>query len=174
MTPPRRLPILGHIETRMDAQGSGLFGAGRGARRHMGHDLIAAPGTEVFSPMDGVIRQIAPAYAATAIASDPRLKAFTAIHILGADAREYVLRYVAPRAEDRQRLWARQLIKAGEMIGLVQDRAALSPGMQNHLHFEIREGPSRRALDPGPLVAEWIAAQSEADRQGKAGAERAV
>jgi len=168
MTPPRRLPILGHIETRMDAQGSGLFGAGRGARRHMGHDLIAKPGAEVYSPMDGVIRQIAPAYTAGAIESDPRLKAFTAIHILGADAREYVLRYVSPRADQKQnpgaqRLWARQLIKAGEMIGLAQDRASLTPGMQNHVHFEIREGPSRRALDPGPLVAEWIAAARAAE-----------
>ena len=118
---------------RPDSWGAGHFGAGRGSRVHHGVDFAAAPGEEVFSPIDGdVVRQAVP------YADDPR---YVGVVIRGAGAWigiEVRLFYVVGERSGP--------VKAGERVGRAQSLLGKYPGIGNHVHLEVRQGT--RVLSP--------------------------
>ncbi len=119
---------------RMDRQGSGLWNARRGARRHKGVDFLCDPGQEVLSPIDGfVLREARPyeqgVYSGLVIqAPDVHVKIF----------------YIDPLRE----LIGGQVLR-GQPIGYAQDISAkYAGGMLPHVHLQID------GIDPMALMIE--------------------
>jgi murein DD-endopeptidase MepM/ murein hydrolase activator NlpD len=104
--------------------GSGQFGAPRDnhSRAHRGLDVVASPGDLVFSPVDGnVIREASPYFP------------FSGVLIQGTG--EYAsyrvkLFYV--------RVFMCGPVRAGTLIGRVEDLRWKYPGITNHVHIEVR------------------------------------
>jgi murein DD-endopeptidase MepM/ murein hydrolase activator NlpD len=137
LSPPTR-PYRGLRNT--DIYGSGAFGASRGSRKHAGLDIIAQPGDDVVSPLDGRVVRIGLAYYGSVLGS---------LHIQGvgeyADARIKLL-YVEPDVD------VNATVRRGQHIGQAQDVASYwheksprSGTMKNHIHIElmIRCDPQR-------------------------------
>ena len=117
-------PVAGGV--RMDAAGSGVYGAPRNGRKHAGLDLICAPGEIVKSPIRGVITRIAYPYPDTSL--------YQGVEIEG-DVMTLKLFYVKP-------YYAKigQMVTAAEEIGVAQDVRVRYPDekdMLPHVHLEI-------------------------------------
>ena len=137
-----------------DGYGKGNFNADRdyGKRRHLGVDLIAAPGTVVTSPVSGDVARFDPYRA-----GDWRHGKFSAVQITTDDGYTVRLMYIHTSGlEDGQR------VEAGDSLGTVQNLSDVYPlkdpnddrsGMTNHVHFDIKRGGTY--LDPTPLVTAW-------------------
>jgi len=108
--------------------GSGQFGAPRDnhTRRHGGLDVVADPGDLVFSPIEGeVLREASPYFP------------FSGVLIRGTGefaSYEVKLFYVKVMASMCGPL------KAGTLIGSVEDLQWKYPGITNHVHIEVRCG----------------------------------
>lgn len=149
--PTSRSPVPNPV-IRDDLEGDGRFGTSRKGRLHEGIDILAKPGEEVVSPVDGEINRITDAYK-----DGPLVGQFNAITIDGDDGREYKFFYVAPKDSDGNILVKdKDRVSAGDPIGTVQDRAAREPSgkMENHIHIEIRD-ESRKVVDPTPDFERW-------------------
>lgn len=105
-----------------DAQGSGLYGARRGSRRHEGADYICEPGQAVFAPLSGTIVREAKPYDAGE---------FSGVLIQGTymDVKMFYLT-VAPELIG-------QIVKRGQVIGEAQDISKKYPGITPHVHLKI-------------------------------------
>ena len=58
--------------------------------------------------------------------------------------------------------WRGDQIKAGQIIGTLQDIGKSKKGMQNHLHLTIRKGSTKGPeIDPTPWLKAWGAAGSK-------------
>ena len=123
------------------------FGASRGDHPHHGVDLEAAPGTPVYSPVAGKVLRVGPTYDPKKY---PHLKEFQTITVQGDDGLEHQFSYVLM---DQKYPLIGQRIDAGRVIGYVQDRAAKTKGMTNHVHYAIR-GRSG-FIDPTALFKHW-------------------
>ncbi len=145
-----------------DAYGDGAFGAPRdgGSRRHLGIDLVAAPGEVIVSPASGALAVFDP-YRLVA-AKRGRLSAAQFFSDDGFVVRLLYVELAAPlrRAGGR--------VDAGQPIGQAQDLSPLYPptkqgAMTNHIHLDIQRGRQWRrgdpllCLDPTPLIAAWAA-----------------
>lgn len=115
-------PIAGQLVLRNDIQGAGHFGAPRGSRKHEGIDFVAPAQKAVLAPISGVIRKL------QVYSTDPK---WQGVAIKSGDV-EVKMFYVSPLAKLPVN------INRGEIVGFMQDRAAASPGMINHIHFELR------------------------------------
>ena len=125
----------------LDAYGSGQFGArrDRGKRKHEGADYVAAPGSTVFSPLNGVVTAMGFAYH-----NDENLR-FVEVRD---DVRQMSARifYIEPSVV------LGQALAAGDAIGAAESLDARYPhGMTNHVHVEIRNAQGK-ALDPGEVL----------------------
>jgi murein DD-endopeptidase MepM/ murein hydrolase activator NlpD len=148
---PKSVSPVPNPEMRDDLEGSGRFGAKRKGHLHEGIDVLAKPGDEVVSPVDGTIVRIRPAY------EDPKYEGLQAITIKGDDGREYKFLYVTPKDGDGQpTVQAKDRVSAGDPIGTVQDRAAYdrTGNMKNHVHIEIRDKLGQ-VVDPTPHFKRW-------------------
>lgn len=114
-------PLAGTLKMRNDRQGLGHYGAPRGNRRHSGLDFEAKPGQAVLAPISGKIRRI------QVYASDPRWRGLA----IKNGNLEVKLFYMQPLAN------LPVSVERGQVVGNMQDRAATSPGMINHLHVEV-------------------------------------
>ncbi len=142
---------------RNDRKGFGHFGARRGKRRHGGLDILAAPGTDVISPITGTVSKVAgQIYKQTS--------QFKYVEITGSGEHQGMtvrLFYV-----DAAGLPKGRKLKAGQtVIGRVQDIAAfhnknvIDPRkrMKNHIEAQVVIGSGRGAAprDPALLIRGW-------------------
>jgi len=120
---------------RNDSAGSGAFGARRTklvddecvVYPHRGVDLLGEPGALIFAPATSVLERNGICYNPTKYPTRSHLKLMVLSFPLG----RIRLLYVEPS------IHAGQSVKAGDVIGRLQDVAAVHPGSTNHLHFEI-------------------------------------
>ncbi len=149
--PPKRpqlqlLPPVDNPVIRNDPAGAGHFGAsrGRGKRTHKGIDILAEPGTEVRTPISGTVN-LGRVYGP----NHPLAGKFDRIWIDSEDGTRIKMFYV-----EAANLVNGQTIKAGELVGRMQDRAQHDKGMKNHLHVEVhRDG---LPIDPTEFIHDWF------------------
>jgi len=115
---------LQHGIREADAFGQGTFAAPRGNRKHKGIDFLGVPNERVSCPCDGVIRRIGRCYGDTA--------EYKLVEINAGPAWVRLL-YVDPD------IFPGDEVSAGDTLGWAQDIAArYGPGMDNHVHLEVR------------------------------------
>lgn len=121
----------------LDPTGHGYYGAKRGTRKHKGLDILAAPGEDVKTPIDGFVTKIGQVYTHT--------KEFKYIDITN-DVYRARLMYAAPlniKINDR--------FKAGDVVGIIQNVSKYwGNGMKNHLHLELYK--YGLLTDPEPVL----------------------
>jgi len=128
---PRYYPLPGGIRG-SDVKGNGAFDASRGTRRHEGIDLVANPGENVVSPVDGVVRKTGyPYMLGDKKTPDPR---FHSVEIEPPDGNVTRLYYVKPSVKVGDKV-----VGGVTPIGKVEDLAPKHPGITNHVHLEIRD-----------------------------------
>ncbi|MDP2713016.1 MAG: M23 family metallopeptidase [Solirubrobacteraceae bacterium] len=120
------------------------FGAGRGGRRHQGHDVFARCGTPVVAARGGVVK-----------VSRFEARAGHYVVIAGEHTEiDYV--YMHMRARSPLRTGAR--VRTGQRIGAVGDTGH-AHGC--HLHFEMWSSPGWHSggqpVDPLPFLRAWAA-----------------
>lgn len=108
---------------RNDAEGSGLFGARRGKRRHNGIDFICIPGQVIIMPVAGTIVRESLPY-------KDDLK-WRGVYIVGKRI-ELQMWYFTPHAH-----LIGQRCDAGDDIGVAQDIGDKYEGMLAHIHMRI-------------------------------------
>lgn len=114
-------PLPGKLTLRNDVHGAGHFGAPRGNRKHSGIDFEANPNTPVRSPIGGTTRKL------QVYAKDSRWKGVS----IKNDTVEVKMFYLNPLTS------LPSTINRGDLVGAMQNRAAINPGMKNHLHIEV-------------------------------------
>ncbi|MCH9686470.1 MAG: M23 family metallopeptidase [Deltaproteobacteria bacterium] len=127
--------ITEHGLRRQDRWGSGHFGASRGSRRHSGLDLVASPGEQILSPIDGTITRIAYPYSGTL-----EYQGAVIVDASGLEVRIYYVAGVELGA-----------VKAGDVIGTAQNLRRRYPDITNHVHVEIRVSGAK--VDPTPYFS---------------------
>lgn len=123
-----------------DNHGSGHYKASRGDRDHNGIDISAAPGATVCPQIEGRVTKIGWPYAAEG------MQHFRYIQITDSQGNAHRLFYVAPSVA------VGDLIDTSSKVGQVQDRAGLSRGMGNHVHYEIIDATGK-FIDPMKFLA---------------------
>lgn len=134
-------PIVQPQTLRVDAQGSGAYGASRSGHIHEGVDLLVSPGQAIRAPFAGVITRVAYPYA-----SDLRWKG---VEIAGAgawDGYRAKIFYMEPQPGI-----VGQSVSPGQMIGTAQNISSkYGGGMLDHIHVELWRGSEN--LDPTDLL----------------------
>jgi len=108
-----------------DKWGQGHFGAPRGSRTHHGIDFHVPHGTEILSPVAGLVTKIGYPYGDDL--------SFRYIQITSGDL-DHRIFYVKPI------LMVGYHVKEGEVIGLSQDLEERYPEITPHIHYEIKIG----------------------------------
>lgn len=131
------------IKTRLrrrmqDRWGLGHFGAPRGDRAHNGQDYCCPPGSDVLSPVDGLITKLGYPYSDDA--------SFRYVQITDLAGRDHRIFYVEPC------VWVGQRIHDGDSIGQSQDLNDRYPEISQHIHYEIRY--KGEFLDPEEFLHE--------------------
>lgn len=133
-----KLPLNIIVNRGDDPTGHGCFGAKRGEKKHKGLDLLAKPGTEVFSMIHGKVTKIGYCY--------KDALEFRYVEVSN-DTYRIRLLYTGPI-----NLKKGDSVSAGDKVGVVQDVAGhWANGMLNHLHVEIYK--NGLLTDPEPLIA---------------------
>ncbi|MDE0540480.1 MAG: M23 family metallopeptidase [Rhodospirillales bacterium] len=147
----RLLPPVDNPVIRNDPAGGGAFGASRngGKRTHKGIDILAEPGTEVRAPVSGTV-QVRTVYGA----GHKFHKQFDSIWIDTPDGTRVKLFYV-----DGSELKRGQKVSAGDVLGVMQDRARHDAGMKNHVHIEVHR--NGKSVDPSPFTGNWFDSKEE-------------
>lgn len=128
-----KLPIRGQ-----DAHGAGHFNAPRGTRLHHGIDFSCYPDTEILSLCDGVVTKIGYPYA--------NHLGYRYVEVTHDDLR-YRYFYIEPDID----LQTGDEVKAGDVLGRIQDLGLIYPDITNHLHFEIKD-ENNEYLDPSDFT----------------------
>lgn len=121
-----------------DSQGCGEFGASRGSRKHIGVDLCCDPGTEIKSPVPGVVTKLGWPY------GNPNKVHIRYVQITQGDY-NYRVFYVDPSVEVGQQ------VTSDTVIGNSQALGTFYRGITEHIHFEIKNNEGG-VIDPTPLV----------------------
>lgn len=114
-----------------DRWGSGKFGASRGNRLHMGHDLQAIPGQLVVSPIQGVVLRHKRPYGDGGAYDDGVL-------ISGSGPDEGLLAtlfYLKPHEAI-----IGQYVERGQSVGEAVSLQAKYTGILDHIHFGLMRG----------------------------------
>lgn len=119
-----------------DPLGCGSFGASRGSRSHNGIDIVATPGQDIFSPINGKVTRVAYPY------SDDL--SYTGLEIVN-DNYKVKMFYLSPT------IVIGKTVKAGEKIGIAQNISVKhGEAMVNHVHFEVRNS-ANQLINPTDL-----------------------
>ena len=111
----------------MDPEGSGLFGASRGARAHAGLDLECNPGQEIVSPHPGYAKRIAYPY------KDHQYEGIEIVHDMFISHLYYL--HVSTKLIGKQ-------IEGDQVVGIAQDISQkYSPKMKPHIHWTLYVNP---------------------------------
>jgi murein DD-endopeptidase MepM/ murein hydrolase activator NlpD len=122
---------------RFDSLGDGTFGSNRHGHKHDGVDLVADPGTPVFSPVAGYVVRLTYPY--------PGDERFHGVVLKGLDGLEVKLFYVLPSVAAGDR------VALGQRVGTAEDvRAKYGDKMQAHVHVEYRQ--HGEVLDPSKYL----------------------
>ncbi len=152
---PSAVSPVPNPKRRNDLIGSGAFGASRGGgtRKHQGVDLEAPAGSPVRSPVDGAVEKIGDPYRK----GHPLHGQFNTIWIRTKTGFRVKMFYVNPQDRNGNPLVKPgDIVRAGQPVGTMQDRARHDKGMINHLHLEIRGGKGlKTAIDPAPWLKKW-------------------
>lgn len=137
-----RSPLKQLVYRNTDPTGNGWYGASRGRRKHRGVDLVAEPGTTVYSPIHGTITKIGYPYADAL--------QFRYVEIT-AEVYRIWLMYVEPKPG----IEVGQKIFIGDEVGTVQAIGPHHhPHMKNHLHIQVWK--NGLLTDPQPIIKEDI------------------
>ncbi len=136
---------------RNDAAGDGHYGASRGSRVHNGVDFATVPGTQILSPVDGVVTKHGYPYGSGyGGASNQETIAYRYIEVTHDHPAfgnlKYRFFYMLPIVD------VGNAVDVDQSLGLVQDVSLRYPdqGMTPHCHFEVqREDGSY--VDPSTL-----------------------
>ena len=120
-----------------DKWGSGVFGASRGERPHLGVDLSVRPNAPVFAPIDMEVYSTSMPYS-----NDSTYSGYKFTYHDGSNSYDGRLWYVNP---DTSLLG--KTIRKGEFLGYAQDLTLKYPGMNNHAHFQLRQTEGTPPLD---------------------------
>ena len=122
---------------RFDALGDGTFGSDRHGHQHDGVDLVADPGTSVYSPLAGYVVRLTYPY--------PGDERFHGVVLKGLDGLEVKLFYVLPSVAAGDR------VAIGQRVGTAEDvRGKYGDKMQAHVHVEYRQ--HGEVLDPSKYL----------------------
>lgn len=147
-------PIIGLPTYReADSFGSGAFLAGRGNRLHYGVDIAVEPGTRIYAPFPGRIKNIDSIYTD---GSHPELKG---IKIIGALAYTGWVAQILYVKKDWGLIGD---VRYHEDIGDAQDMASsYGEGMTNHIHFAVYKeiNNKRKYLDTERFLREFYIIQ---------------
>ncbi|NQY06536.1 MAG: M23 family metallopeptidase [Flavobacteriaceae bacterium] len=118
-----------------DSRGCGHFGAPRGGvdGAHQGFDIIATPGTKIYSPIDGVVERFPIPYP-----DDPN---YSGIEIRNGNVKIKIF-YASATVQIGQNL------KTGDPIAIAQDISAKYDGITQHVHIEVYVNDI--VIDPEP------------------------
>lgn len=128
ITQGKMIAPVSPFKIRNDRAGSGVFGAGRGNRKHAGIDIECVPGEVVVSPISGTLKRVVYPYRGNTTYK-------------GADvtsgSETVRIFYFVPDPEK-----IGKTVQAGERIGIAQDITKKYPGsgMKPHLHIEVIRG----------------------------------
>ncbi len=158
---PQLQSPLENVRIRNDDSGFGHFGADRdgGRRMHKGVDLEVNSGTSVRSPIEGRI-EIRNTYLPE---KDKYGGKYKNVWIIDKDGNEYGLGYVSAKDANGNAIVSNgQHVKAGDVVGIVQNRAVedKSGKMKNHIHF-MRKNPKGVLIDPTQTVNRWLKNRSQ-------------
>lgn len=118
--------ILTVMRVRVDKAGDGHFGTNRPGHVHEGLDLVAVPGEQVRSPIDGVFVRRGYPYD-----DDP----LYSMAVLAGEGYEVKLMYVLPVATLRPG----SRVVRGQVVGIAQDVSQrYGDKMLPHVHVEVR------------------------------------
>ena len=121
-------PLLQKLspKLRVDSQGSGAFGAGRGARAHNGIDLLVNEGETIHAPFDMYIERYSKASVKT-LTSGVRFTPHSS-----SEGTHGFIWYFRPYNSVMG-----SFVRMGEPIGLAENIAReYGGGMKNHVHIE--------------------------------------
>ncbi|MBI1245640.1 MAG: peptidoglycan DD-metalloendopeptidase family protein [Alphaproteobacteria bacterium] len=148
--PPELLSPTPDRQIRKDGQGDGAYGVSRdgGTRKHNGIDLVAPPGTQITSPVDGKIGPTFDPYRGIP-GKEGKLKA---IRIETNDGHRVEVFYVDIDGKNLER---GAPISKGDPLGTAQDLSLVYPPnangpMTNHVHLQIQK--DGQYIDPTPLL----------------------
>lgn len=115
-------------QVRMDTEGSGVFGASRGVRLHLGVDLQCIPGQKVMAPHSGRITRMVYPYANNLV--------YKGVEIVN-DTFISWLFYIEPLHD----LIGKQVV-GGQVVGVAQNiTQKYSPKMKPHIHWTLYVNP---------------------------------
>lgn len=112
-----------------DKWGSGVFGASRGDRPHLGVDVSMRPNSPVFAAIDMEISDVSYPYADTRAYSGYK---FT--YHDGPNTYDGRIWYV-----NHDSALFGKTIRKGEFLGYSQDLDIRYPGIDNHVHYQLRQ-----------------------------------
>jgi hypothetical protein len=131
------IKVLDIQKMRNDKNGQGHFGASRGSRKHLGLDLLAAPGANVFCNQAGTVTKIGYVYKGDST--------YRSLHIELQDKRVLKFYYVLPG------LKVGNAVLPGAIVGTAQNIAKKwGGGMLNHIHVEVLV--SGKNVDPENFI----------------------
>ena len=116
---------------RMDPEGSGLFGASRGARAHAGLDLECNPGQEIVSPHPGYAKRIAYPY------KDHQYEGIEIVHDMFISHLYYL--HVSTKLIGKQ-------IEGDQVVGIAQDICNCLKGGHEHRNDFLTSGEESSVL----------------------------
>jgi murein DD-endopeptidase MepM/ murein hydrolase activator NlpD len=130
-----------HCPIRADEEGSGLYGASRGKRKHTGIDLAAPAGSVLLSPVCGYVTKLGYPY------GDDLSFRYVQVSTLPDGGDDYRFFYVKPR----KGLEVGEQIERGDRLGRVQTLQNRYPGIIDHVHFEVINADGEY-VDPTPRL----------------------
>ncbi|MCG7985071.1 MAG: M23 family metallopeptidase [Candidatus Thiodiazotropha lotti] len=154
-----KLPVVRTSVRGQDNLGSGEFGAPRGSRKHKGIDIVAYPGFEVLSVCHGEVTKIGYPYSQDDLSADHSnederrkfylKKAMRYVEVMTTGRVKVRYFYVTPAVMVGDR------IHPGRSLGIVQDIAAIYPGITPHFHFEVLDR-SGQVVNPYHFLEDQI------------------
>lgn len=142
---PFFLPVIPLTPRKCDNFGCGNFGASRdgGTRKHMGQDYLAKVGQPVFAPISGTFST------GSAYASGQYRELRYCKITSETGAVSVAIMYAKPGLSSGER------VEAGQVIGEVQSLQGRYPGINNHIHVEVKVSGIK--VDPAPYFKKTVA-----------------
>jgi len=119
-----------------DGQGCGHYLAPRGDYRHEGVDMVCVPGTEVGSPVQGVVTKLGYPYVGDMETRYVEVEA---------EGYKFRMFYVAPCVNVGDPVFV------GSVVGHAQRLESMDRGGTQHVHLEINN-PDGEHVDPTPVI----------------------